>query len=625
MDDLTRFKEWATKLGCPPEKLPPDETLKKSFRGEQSTMFNNIMDKVRSRQEIKNMRKNVLVHKLQLHKKMDTIVANATFHSLPPELQRYMKIQKITRKVEETRHRIKQSQSCLEAAILQIKKKNARKLQSASKLDELHGKTALYAAYETTLQTSIEKEKQLVQRIDRIMPIKGSEACRLETAEKAIEQCVKLLERFYENFKDLNQDAGRVLQEKLWSDIRDALRGIPNHLLWSVLLKVKDTHLREISEVDSRHEESEQNVTLSDRDLLQGSMAKLCTSHINVFLDVVANCNLVNATREEYLAKYTPCVNELEAKMALMNVMDDEAEEVLEEYLVQWNSREYNQGQLEYMGREIERKKQELLSYTQKVQNHEQLLAQLRGIYGQVDEISRQMEGELQQVHQIKQKIAYAKYASQHTVHSARQKNGNNQTLNTSDLSFSRMDNTALGVTGLAYSPAVLPPYVRELEVFRGIPLSRYASQTKAIQLCLEPNVGLFFETSTVLALLPCTGFSGEMAIKQFGALQELVARANECTNDSCSLVVPHFDHGQLAKRWQSNHGRICELLDEIETLSNSTRHMLDKARAYYNFTLANSLRKYVPPTKLFNNRSFREYEGEYLMHYRMINGFGKN
>lgn len=29
MDEIMRFKAWATKLGCPPEKIPPDETLKK--------------------------------------------------------------------------------------------------------------------------------------------------------------------------------------------------------------------------------------------------------------------------------------------------------------------------------------------------------------------------------------------------------------------------------------------------------------------------------------------------------------------------------------------------------------------------------------------------------------------
>ena len=38
-------------------------------------MFHHIMEKVRSRQEIEAMRRNVLAHKLQIYKKMDSIVA----------------------------------------------------------------------------------------------------------------------------------------------------------------------------------------------------------------------------------------------------------------------------------------------------------------------------------------------------------------------------------------------------------------------------------------------------------------------------------------------------------------------------------------------------------------------
>uniref|UniRef100_A0A182K510 Uncharacterized protein n=1 Tax=Anopheles christyi TaxID=43041 RepID=A0A182K510_9DIPT len=629
MEEIMNFKAWATKLGCPPEKIPPDETLKISFRGEQNTMFQHIMERVRSRQEIATMRKNVLAHKLQIHRKTDSIVANASFATQPAELQRYMKIQKLKKKLEETRLRIKHSVASFDSFNLQIKDKNAQKLQLMNKQEELYGKISLYLAHETTLKSGLENEAQISQRIDRSMPIKGSESCRLDTAEKAIDRCILLLERFYDHFQDQNQEAGRALQEKLWTDLREVLRGIPNHLLWNVLLTMKDRHLREVSEHENKRDETEHGVTLSDLDLLQASMAKLCTTHINVFLDVVSSRNKVNKAREEYLAKYTPSSNELEAKMALMNVMDDEAEESLEEYLVQWNSREYNQGQIDYMVREVERKKQELHEFTQKVQNHEQLLGQLRGIYVQIEEISKHMEAELQQVRQIKQKVHYTKYVCQHTVHTMRQKNGNNQTLNVSDHSFSRMDSAILsggGITaGPTYNPAVLPSFVRELEIFRPIPLSKYVSRSKTLLFGMEPNAAIFFELPTVLALLPCTGVSAEVSLKQFAEIQELEQNTHGSTVDSCGVVAPSFNHELLEQRWKLNHGRICELLDNIETLTNSSRQTMEKVRLYYSFTLANNLRKYVPATKLFNGRNFREYENEYLMYYRMIYGFSGN
>ncbi|XP_053676529.1 augmin complex subunit dgt5 [Anopheles nili] len=625
MDDINAFKTWASKLGCPPERIPPDETLKKSFRGEQSSMFHQIMTKVRSRHEIAWMRKNVLVHKLQVHKKMDDIVVNATFHTLPTELQRYMKMQKLKKKIDETRNRVKQSLGSLESINLQIKDKNVQKFRLANKLEELYGKASLYIAYDKALKSNIEKEKQLIERINRIMPMKGSESFHPDKAEKAIEICIQLLEGFYEKFQDVNNGSSRNMQEKLWTDIRDILRGVPNYLLWNVLLKMKDSNLSEIAEQNNRREQSEQNVSFSDRDMLQLSMAKLGTSHINVFLDVMSTRNMVNTAREEYLARYSPCSSELEAKMTLMNVMDDEAEEALEEYLMQWNSREYNQGQTEYMDREIERKKQELLLYSQKNQNHEQLLSQLRGIYGQIEDISKHMEAGLHQVRQIKQKVHYSKYMCQHTVHTIRQKNGNNQTLNMSDQSFSRLDNSIVGASGPTYGPAVLPSFVQELEVFGQIPLFKYANISKALQFSVEPNAALIFDLPIVLALLPTTAVSPESSLKQLIAMQELEQRANSGSVDSCSVVGVSIEHAALEMRWKNNHGKICEMLDKIDAITSCTRQMLERARTYYNFVLANNLRKYVPATKLFNGRSFQEYENEYLMYYRMIYGFGGN
>uniref|UniRef100_A0A182QYH7 Uncharacterized protein n=1 Tax=Anopheles farauti TaxID=69004 RepID=A0A182QYH7_9DIPT len=629
MDEVTKFKAWATKLGCPPEIIPPDETLRKAFRGEQSAIFQQIIEKIRPRQEIASMRKNVLVHKLQIHKKTDTIVANASFNTLPVELQRYIKIQKLKKKIEETRHRIKQSISGVESYTLQIKDKNVQKLKLSSELEELYGKVALYAAHETMLKSKLEKEAQLSQRIEHIMPIKGSAStCRPGTAEKAVERCVQLLEAYYDKCQDLNPETSRALQEALWSDIRAVLRGIPNHLLWNVLMTLKDKNLRDISEDSSRRVENENTcVTLSERDLLQTSMAKLCTGHINVFLELVSTRNAVNAAGETYRAKFTLCTGELEAKISLLNVMDAEAEEVLEEYVMQWNTREYNQGQIEYMVREIERKKQEATVLVQKVQNHEQLLGQLRGIYGQVESISKHMESELQQVRQIKEKIHYTRYVCQHTVHTMRQKaNNNSQTLNVSDQSLCRLDSTTM--VAPVYNPVVLPPYVQELEAFRQIPLSKYSGLSKAALLTFGPNVAVFFEPSTMLTLLPCTGVSADVSLKQLADLQTLEQAATRAmtVDTGGTVALPSTaEHDQLEQRWKLNHDKICEMLDKIETLTNCAQQTAETVRKYYNFALANSLRKFVPSTKLFASRSYREYENEYLMYYRMIYGFGGN
>ncbi|ETN59580.1 hypothetical protein AND_008808 [Anopheles darlingi] len=628
MDDITKFKQWASKMGCPPGSIPPDDTLKRAFRGDQSTLLKHIMQKVRPRQEISLMRKNVLVKKLQEHKHTDKIVLNSILHRLPAELQRFEKIKKLKAKIEETRARLNTSKACVESIGLQIKEKNATKLQMTRRLEELHSKAALYTTHELSLKGSIEKEEQLAERLDRIMPARGFEPTSSSgTPEQAVEHCIELLGQFYEHLKSTTKkEENWLLQEQLWASMRERLRGIPNHLLWGVLLKLKEDHLRQISEVDNKQAELERNRdTISDRDLLQVSKSKLYATHIGIFLDVATQRQLVSATKEDYLAKYTSCTGELEAKMALLNEIDDEAEETLEEYLMQWNSRVYNQGQITFLEGEIERKKQEITVYDQKIQNHDQLLSQLRGIYARIDDISKHMEEELGLVRQIKQKVAYSKYVSQRTVHGLRQKGCNNQTLNVSDQSMSRMDSTIIGTpAGSTYTAAVLPAFVRELELFRTLPYGLYGGQSKLVRYCLEPNPAVFCERSnTDLALLPSSGTSADMSLKQFGALLGLEHHVHEATVESHVVSELTIDQAELQQRWQGNHGRICEMLDEIELISNNIRQVLDKARRYHNFSIANSLRHFVPPTRLFNGRNYREYESEYMMYYRMINGFG--
>ncbi|XP_058067116.1 augmin complex subunit dgt5 [Anopheles bellator] len=629
MDAIVQFKQWATKLGCPPESIPSDETLKRSFRDDPSDVLSHIMQKVRSKQEIALMRKNVLVNKLQTHQQRDKIVVNSMLHTLPPELQRFEKIEKLKGKIAETRSRISHSQRSLEAIGLQTKARNAQKLQLQRSLEELRGKTSLYAVHETALKAGIEKETQQTRHIEHIIPARGSELpAHAESPEKIIERCIELLERFYEQFKQSIQHGDRALQEQLWANLREVLRGIPNHLLWSVLLNRKDDLLREISEEDNRQTNLKQSDTFSDHDLLQVGIGKLCTNHITVYLDSVAHRRLVHDTKKDYLDKYTACASELEAKLALLNSMDDEAEEALEDYLVHWNSREYNQGQIQFLTTEIDRKKQEISSVDQKIQNHDQVLAQLRGIYAKIEDISKHMENELSLVRQIKQKVAYSKYMSHVKVRDMRQKNNPTKTtLNISDQSVSRLDSTvAASHGGPAYSPAVLPPLVRELNIFGTLAFAKFTGRSKFAHFYLEPNPAVFCEPSfSVLALLPSIATSADMSVKQFGAMVELEKQVRASATEPCVVSAIAIDHAQLEQRWQGNHGRICKLLDEMELITNGTRQVLDKTRVQYNFAVANSLRKYVPAMRLFNGRSYREYENEYLMYYRMINGVGAN
>uniref|UniRef100_A0A8D8BZ65 (northern house mosquito) hypothetical protein n=1 Tax=Culex pipiens TaxID=7175 RepID=A0A8D8BZ65_CULPI len=628
MDEIIQFKLWASKLGCPLDKIPADETLKKYIRGKQSVVFRHIMDQVRPRQEIVHMRNNVLVAKLQQFQELGGVLAKSKLNQMPEELQRFEKVRKLDAKIAETKQRIHNSKNVLESVTGKIREKNVQKVQTTGKLHEMNDKLAYYRAIEGFLTKQSEKEVEIKQTIEQLMPARMVESSKTKAnAVDAIQLCLKALEEFYAKFSELKQEGSKQAQQVLWATMRSAVKGIPNYLLWSVLMEIKEKQLAEISEADRKQNELEKNGTLSDHDMLQVNIAKLCGSHINQFVDLVAMKKSVQAMKDDYLAKYTPFAQMLETKMNLLNVMDDESDDVLEDYMLQSTSKDFNQGQLDFMLKEIERKKQEIKIQTQKLDNHEQLLAQLREIYSEIDSYSERMQDDIQQLNQIKEKISYFKRFSRYTVHNMRQKTNPNQTMNLSEqsMNMTRIENSSTTTNGPVYSPVALPPYANELTLLAQTPFLKFNKSSKMPIFSLETHICLSSssaEPNSILSLLPGCFSSAEQSLREARNLQKFDDHIKSFASDTKPELDTAAVDGDLYRRlWAANHERICEQLDEIDAISGNTRQIIEKSRVYYDFVLANPLRKYVPPKKLFNGRNYREYESEYLMYYRMING----
>ncbi|XP_055609089.1 augmin complex subunit dgt5 [Uranotaenia lowii] len=625
VDEIAQFKLWATGLGCPLAIIPTDETLKKCIRGKQSILFQHIMKQIKPRQEIASMRNNVLVAKLQQYRALGSVVAKSKLNQMPPEIQRYEKVEKLKAKCAETKARIANSKSMLKNLSGKINEKNIQKVKLEQKLESSSDKFAYYKALNNSLAKQSEKEVEIKQNIDQLMPVVMTDCGKTKSeAVVAVQTCLDFLNEFYSKFTELKQEGSKQAQQKLWSNIRKTLAGFPNYLLWCVLMEMKEKQLQEISEADRKQDEMERNVALSDQDMLQVNMAKLCGSHINLFVDLIATKHMVQNIKDDYLAKYTPFSQMLETKMNLLNVMDEEAEQIFEDYMLQSTSKDYNQGQLEFISKEIEKKKQEIKIQNQKLENHEQLLAQLRDIYGETDSYSSRMQEEIMQLKQIKEKISYFKRFSRYTVHNMRQKM-TNQTLNLSEqsMNLTRMENVLL-TNAPAYNPPTLPPYKSELNLLSEVPFSKFAKSSKIALFSFQTHICLSqaAESNSLLILLPNCFTSAELSLQELRNLIKFDEHLKTFMIDQKpELDVVNQNERHYQQLWQVNHQKISELLDEIEAISGSTKQTIAKSRIYYNFVLANALRKYVPPNKLFNGRNYREYENEYLMYYRMING----
>lgn len=80
-------------------------------------------------------------------------------------------------------------------------------------------------------------------------------------------------------------------------------------------------------------------------------------------------------------------------------------------------------------------------------------------------------------------------------------------------------------------------------------------------------------------------------------------------------------NESELIAKNSENYERISELLDIIPSLHGTTTRILENVDNYFEYLLNNPLRKYVPPSKLFNGKTYKEYENEYTLYYRMLKG----
>lgn len=85
------------------------------------------------------------------------------------------------------------------------------------------------------------------------------------------------------------------------------------------------------------------------------------------------------------------------------------------------------------------------------------------------------------------------------------------------------------------------------------------------------------------------------------------------------STVDPH----DLKLKARRQHEEIVQLLDSIEALGLSGHHQLEKAERNKRFILENPCRKYVPPTRKYNNGTYADYESQFILYYRIATAGG--
>ncbi|XP_064548033.1 augmin complex subunit dgt5 [Drosophila montana] len=687
-DEQTKgFRAWATSLGCPPSALPSEEALKSIFKSRQNQLFVQIQSRIQPRQHVQAVRENLLIAQVAQHKGKVVPACGRSF--LPRQLQIHLKMQDLQKEKEKSELRLAEAKKEFDSLAASIKIKNIQTI-SATHKKQLHlSRCHILQLKLESLTKNYEQELQNKAQILATMPVKLSNKNASEKlARKAVEQALKELENFY-NICNAEGNNGQQLTEaklRLWSQMRDIFANTPNVLLFNAIMRLKEEQLQHVMQLNKS------NYTLDATGSVALSKPPLDNFHVKLLktkaelLGLVAKhlCaqNEVAQLEERFAAAYGTFVDELQRKVNNFNGItsssgdddDETSEEIISDFILQYNMRNFNRARNDYLTEQIEQLRQELEAGAKQLESHELLLGSIKQMYGEINTSINRIQHDMLQLSQIKEKILYSKnmlknmlddmqvathqQSSKSHLFSTKLKVGNMSFMsgiesfslaNDSMLSSTKLeidtspmdntlrrsfDNTTL-MPGCTTSTPLMPPasagsslpcHLLELNTFAEMPLEKFSCVPRACAFLLSANPLIVEsqELATTMQLAP-----GHLLTPQ-GALQEVRKRilwasaiAEHTSDMKLNLETLIVDPHDLKLKARRQHEEIVQLLDNIESLGEKTQHQLHRIERIFRFIVDNPMRQYVPPTKRFNNANFAVYESEFNLYYRIATAGG--
>nr|XP_016930138.1 augmin complex subunit dgt5 [Drosophila suzukii] len=673
-EKITEFKNWATSLGCPPTELPTDDVLRRIFKSGSSMLLQQLQSRIQTVEYVREVRENLLIAQVARHKDKMVPLASRSFQ--PPELQRYHKMQELKKHKEKADLQLAEARKEYQKLAASIKTKNIQTISAENRKQLLESKCNILDLKLEALNKSYDQELQNKAQILATTPVKLTAKNASEVqATRAVEQALKQLETFYGMCDEGSSLADA--KQRLWDEMRSTFADIPNALLLNVIMKIKEEQLQHIMHLNKTREN--RTTTKPPLNNYEVKLLKTKADMLGLAAKYFGAQKELEQKEERFCQDYTVFVDKLQTKVYNFNGISDgdeeNADELIIDYLVQYNMRNFNRAQNEFLREQIELLRLELDAGARQLENHDLKLSSVKQVYGDINASINRIQQDMVQLSQIKEKILFSRNMMKNLLddmQAATQKQNAKSQLMSTKLKVSNMSMSMLGAesfclandsvfsstkvefdgncstmnatmrrsfdnktimpggagstTMMTASGTTVPSHLLELNTFLEIPLEKLSCMPRACSFLLSANPLIVEaqELASTVQLAP--GY----LLTPFGALQEVRKRilwasaiAAHTTDMKLNLQPLIVDPHDLRLKANRQHEEIDQLLDNLMAIGVKTQLQLEKAERIYHFLLENPLRRYVPPGKRYNNGSFGDYESEFNLYYRMATNGG--
>lgn len=80
----------------------------------------------------------------------------------------------------------------------------------------------------------------------------------------------------------------------------------------------------------------------------------------------------------------------------------------------------------------------------------------------------------------------------------------------------------------------------------------------------------------------------------------------------------------EVRKREFEQNKSIYRILQTVDKHFEQTEDLMLKCKAYYDFLMSTPLKNFIPPCTKVDGKTFKQFENEFLLYYRMVRGAEK-
>lgn len=439
-------------------------------------------------------------------------------------------------------------------------------------------------AFSIKLDEEIKNEKEIAQNIQKNNEtLKGQNI--QEEAINRIQKTMEILKEF--SIRGIDTETAK---EKCIKDVEIQLYNVPSLMTYEILIK----KLQEIAE-DSIFNTTDNSKASLAEELLE----KLREIKINLGFELTTSKIQLLKAKQLCAEKIERAGTEMD--QTVMNSMYYDAEDDGYDSIVSLIPRLVLEGKLKLLRERIEG-----MRAANDCEGSQELIFNIEETNQLIGDKIESIHLDFIKIHQINEK-----YKSENTK--VMRAANNLKVMKHKQMNRAILNQT-LNQTGCLNESIVTPEiglYQEELELFHKTPM----------------KVNFNFELESMLINSPITQqFSQNLSlfIKGIENLHSLVNEAYESNSelypsDGASLAENDEFVKEVINKHAENRKEILEIFDNITVKFVSVKSLLSNANQIYKFALNNPLKKFIDPLQKYENKSYIEYENEFMLYYKMI------